>query len=315
MSAARIAATLGNARHAWLCRCHCPQRPEHEPHNIIIVNTSRGNRHPLPRRGLRPAWPSRGVARPRLRPSGRVVSFKARLRVNAWRKREPGRFTPPAWRLLRALADYANDRTLQCWPSTAALTDDLGMARRTIFKLLRELQDGGALAIKHRALMGRHGGRTSSLYTIALPEEPLASQPPTGEASKVPLEHFGQAASKVPGRSKVPQGRSKVPQGHREHSLNLTRTTTTTEADTARGRGGGDDYDRHEGLNGWQPSAAMVAELRRERPDLTDARIQERTADWRAYAAENGTPKNLAAAWRGFLLKTPKSEKSRGFQI
>jgi hypothetical protein len=103
-------------------------------------------------------------------------------------------------------------------------------------------------------------------------------------------------------------------------------TVTTTESlspppHTARARdggdrGGGDVKDRrHEGMNGWQPSPALIAQVRAKRPDLTESMIARRTTEWRDYAGENGAPRNLAASWRGFLLKTPKSQRSRGFQI
>jgi hypothetical protein len=148
-----------------------------------------------------------------------AMSWKLRRRVDAWREREPGRFTRQAWRLLRQLADYAKDETGQCWPSAAALIDDLGMARRTIFKLLRELQDGGGLAVKHRGLKGSHGGRSSSLYTILLPVMRLDSQPSEEEASKVSQGHFEEAEQTV---SKVSHSPIQSVPGTQGTSINLS---------------------------------------------------------------------------------------------
>jgi hypothetical protein len=103
-----------------------------------------------------------------------------------------------------------------------------------------------------------------------------------------------------------------------DHSHDATTTTTTKEVSqqpppspvAANGRGGGAltaaDLER---VKGWRVPDDLEADLRKQRPDLIERQIRERTRAWRQYAIANGMPRDLAKSWFGWMLKTERRRR------
>ena len=69
--------------------------------------------------------------------------------------------------LMRKLADYhGNDGN--CWPSANTLARQLCVTRRTIMRILKELEELGVI-IRRARYRPNDGGRTSNLYRFCLP--------------------------------------------------------------------------------------------------------------------------------------------------
>jgi len=84
--------------------------------------------------------------------------------------------------VLMALADWADDNGTNCWPSIYELSEYLTCSERTVQRLLRELEQGGWIAV-----VGNHnGGGTSRTYALNVPK--------MDEVSKV--EHARREAEK-----------------------------------------------------------------------------------------------------------------------
>ncbi len=67
---------------------------------------------------------------------------------------------------LMALADWADDNGTNCWPSVYELSEYLTCSERTVQRLLRELEQGGWIAV-----VGNHnGGGTSRHYALNVPK-------------------------------------------------------------------------------------------------------------------------------------------------
>lgn len=66
---------------------------------------------------------------------------------------------------LLALADNANDHG-RCWPGTAYLAGKAGLSRRTVFRMLVELERQGV--IERQGRTRANGSRTASSYRINL---------------------------------------------------------------------------------------------------------------------------------------------------
>lgn len=89
--------------------------------------------------------------------------------------------------VLMALADWADDNGTNCWPSIYELSEYLTCSERTVQRLLRDLEQGGWIAV-----VGNHnGGGTSRHYALNVPK--------MDEAAKV--EHARRAAEKERRRS------------------------------------------------------------------------------------------------------------------
>jgi DNA-binding transcriptional MocR family regulator len=67
--------------------------------------------------------------------------------------------------VLLALADNANDRG-RCWPGTAHLAGKAGLSRRTVFRMLAELEKQGVVLRRKRKRA--NGSRTANGYMIDL---------------------------------------------------------------------------------------------------------------------------------------------------
>ena len=63
---------------------------------------------------------------------------------------------PPAKAVLKELAWYANDEGENAWPSVRTLAERTGFSRRTVQKILRELEGLGAIQAVGNRLGGRH---------------------------------------------------------------------------------------------------------------------------------------------------------------
>lgn len=84
--------------------------------------------------------------------------------------------------VLMALADWADDNGTNCWPSIYELSEYLTCSERTVQRLLRELEQGGWIAV-----VGNHnGGGASRAYALNVPK--------MDEVSKV--EHARREAEK-----------------------------------------------------------------------------------------------------------------------
>ena len=89
--------------------------------------------------------------------------------------------------VLMALADWADDNGTNCWPSIYELSEYLTCSERTVQRLLRDLEQGGWIAV-----VGNHnGGGTSRHYALNVPK--------MDEAAKV--EHARREAEKERRRS------------------------------------------------------------------------------------------------------------------
>ena len=68
--------------------------------------------------------------------------------------------------VLMALADWADDNGTNCWPSVYELSEYLTCSERTVQRLLRDLEQGGWIAV-----VGNHnGGGTSRSYALNVPK-------------------------------------------------------------------------------------------------------------------------------------------------
>ena len=66
------------------------------------------------------------------------------------------RLRPPAKTVLKDLAWFADNRGENCWPSVRTLTERTGLSRRAVQKILRELEQLGAIQAVGNRLGGRH---------------------------------------------------------------------------------------------------------------------------------------------------------------
>lgn len=147
--------------------------------------------------------------------------------------------------------------------------------------------------VEIRRTNGRLGGRPSGKVAGKSPES-------RGKVSgKSPLSR-GAAINETNDLAK-PDGSEPLTTNHQP-----LKTHTQSHTDAARERGGDGESGA---LNGWQPTPAMLAALRAERPDLTPAKITQRTAEWRTFLADKAPSRSLAGSWRGFLRKTPKQRR------
>lgn len=90
-----------------------------------------------------------------------------------------------AVRLYAVLCTYADSKTLQCWPSRAALAADMNKKRaHTIDPYLKELEELGAIRITRRKKKDSLEN-TSHLYTL-LPDNPHAIEPEPDPVEVVP---------------------------------------------------------------------------------------------------------------------------------
>jgi hypothetical protein len=87
-------------------------------------------------------------------------------------------------------------------------------------------------------------------------------------------------------------------------------TTTNTVAARAPVNGGGGGVDlEHERVKRWRVPDDLEAELRKQRPDLIERQIRQRTRDWREYAIANGVPRDFRKSWFGWMLRTERRRR------
>lgn len=121
--------------------------------------------------------------------------------------------------VLMALADWADDNGTNCWPSVYELSEYLTCSERTVQRLLRELEDGGWIAV-----VGNHqGGGTSRNYALNIPKMDAASQ----------VEHARREAEKERRRRERKSARNPFTEGCQSVTPDkLTPVTTTTQGVT-----------------------------------------------------------------------------------
>lgn len=68
--------------------------------------------------------------------------------------------------VLMALADWADDNGINCYPSVYELAEYMTCSERTVQRLLRELEDGGWVAVVGNA----QGGGSSRQYALNVPQ-------------------------------------------------------------------------------------------------------------------------------------------------
>ena len=121
--------------------------------------------------------------------------------------------------VLMALADWADDNGTNCWPSVYELSEYLTCSERTVQRLLRELEEGGWIAV-----VGNHqGGGTSRNYALNIPKMDAASQ----------VEHARREAEKERRRRERKSERNPFTEGCQSVTpVKLTPVTTTTQGVT-----------------------------------------------------------------------------------
>ena len=81
----------------------------------------------------------------------------------------------PARATLNALAFYANQRSLEAWPSVGTIAGDIGYSRETVHRALKALERTGLI---RRVMRNTRGGRSSNSYILNIerPQEPAKAQ-------------------------------------------------------------------------------------------------------------------------------------------
>jgi len=78
----------------------------------------------------------------------------------AWRQKLPA----TEKLVLLALADHSNDEDFRAWPSLSHLADKCGLHRRSVIRLLAELETAGYLHRENRGLQ-------TTVYTLVIPSD------------------------------------------------------------------------------------------------------------------------------------------------
>ena len=69
----------------------------------------------------------------------------------------------PARAVLNALAFYANQRSLESWPSVGTIAADIGYSRETVHRALKQLEEVGVI---RRIMRNTRTGRSSNSYVL-----------------------------------------------------------------------------------------------------------------------------------------------------
>ncbi|MGH6635103.1 MAG: helix-turn-helix domain-containing protein [Gammaproteobacteria bacterium] len=80
--------------------------------------------------------------------------------------------------VLRVLADYANHKTLKCWPSLKTIGEESGFCKKSILRALRSLLSKGLIDVKHSH------GRTPNVYLLRIPNR--APETPLKNGNGIP---------------------------------------------------------------------------------------------------------------------------------
>lgn len=198
--------------------------------------------------------------------------------------------------LLLAIADTADDRGRNAFPSIATLAGKTRMSRRTVQRLVVKLETDGHLVLR------REGGRRSNSYEIVVenpPEAPISPRPepvdeppepsPAGDSLTPGQDVTGDNLTPLRGDNLTPQGcHSCVTPGvtqlcHPNHHVTVLEPPPPAPPTVEHGGGGGSEKD--EPTN--DAAHRVLAELG------ADWRIGERSASRLEPAVRSA----LAAGW------------------
>ena len=76
----------------------------------------------------------------------------------------------PARATLNALAFYANQRSLEAWPSVGTIAADIGYSRETVHRALKALESAGVIK---RIMRNTSSGRSSNSYVLNIERNQL----------------------------------------------------------------------------------------------------------------------------------------------
>lgn len=184
---------------------------------------------------------------------------------------------PPVCALLLALAHHADEYSGQCWPSLERLCDATGFSRRTVQTAIQDAERLGLIRC------ARGGNRRASVYTMTLPTAPALDRA-SGKASTFEVVH--SAAGAVHSAAVAPHGAAPAPQ----HSKNTQREKDAP----VRAR-----ETPFPLPDGWQPSEEMIAQARKEYPDVD---LEHETRQFIAVNQRDGTLGfRWDAAWRVWI--------------
>ncbi len=125
---------------------------------------------------------------------------------------------------LMALADWADDNGINCYPSVYELSEYMTCSERTVQRLLRELEDGNWVAVVGNA----QGGGSSRQYALNVPQmEAVAA-----------IEHARREAEKERRRRERKSALNPFAKGRQSVTPDkLTGVTTTTQGVTTTTQG------------------------------------------------------------------------------
>lgn len=199
-----------------------------------------------------------------------------------------------AYKLYGLLARYADNQTLESFPSRATLARKMGKGNRTIDKLISELKNAGALEVTNRNRSD--GSKTSNKYRL------MFSRPGyrVVEESNKDVPHAQNIA---------PPHAQNIAHGTAENCASLTRTTitkTNITKEKPNGSGSSEPSFDHEDLKPSKP----VATKAKPSKDSYDEPFE---IFWKKYPATNKGPKGDAKNAYSKLAKkvTPEGVAAR----
>jgi hypothetical protein len=183
--------------------------------------------------------------------------------------------------VLMALAYHTNEFSGVAWPGFTRLGKWTGLDERSIRRCIKEIETAGLLTVK------RGTGRTSSVYTLTLPD---AAATDITDQKRLPPEALNPGGAQSPPSQAVPPGRAESPP--REDSAPPKSNERIQDASDARAI----DED-------WRPKQSTIERIAKD-DGLTGDDLERELRLFVLKNLEAGTPlRNPDAAFRTWCAR------------
>ena len=206
----------------------------------------------------------------------------------------------PTQRLvLLAIADCANDRGAEAYPSIATLAAKTGLSERGVRKAIGELEALGELEVQYKS--GPHG---CNRYRVLM-SDPASDARSSGATEADDTRHEVPGTRHVvPGTHPAPRSGDPAPRAPKPSEPSRTIKNRQRGAREKRGTRLPDDFT---------VTAEMVAWARERVPNVDGRWETEKFVNyWRAASGATAVKRDWVAAWRTWMLKAAERAPTSG---